>query len=78
MWSITLLVILARNTYAFSSLTDLESDPKLLSRQRRFLVPNATDDWTFTVKFTLAFPLQGLDTDFSGSVPFSFDFNPSR
>ena len=67
-----------KDTLAFSSLAELESDSKLLSRQRRFLIPNVTSDWTFTVKFTLVFPLECLETSLTGSVPFSFDFNPSR
>ena len=82
MWSLGALLLFSsisiKNTLAYSSLAELESDSKLLSRQRRFLIPNVTSDWTFTVKFTLAFPLEGLDTSFSGSVPFAFDFNPSR
>ena len=78
MWSIALLVIFVRNTWAFSSLANLESDPKLLSRQRRFLVPEANSDWTFKVDFKLNFPLEGLDTNFEGKVPFSFTFSPSR
>ena len=49
-----------------------------LSRKRRFLAPNAASDWTFKVTFNLAFPLDGLDTSFSGEVPFAFTFNPSR
>ena len=32
----------------------------------------------FIVTFNLAFPLEGLDTTFSGEVPFAFAFNPSR
>ena len=82
MWSLGALLLFSsisiKNTLAYSSLAELESDSKLLSRQRRFLIPNVTSDWTFTVKFTLVFPLEGLDTSLTGSVPFSFDFNPSR
>jgi len=81
MWSLAALLLFSsisvKDTLAFSSLAELESDSKLLSRQRRFLIPNVTSDWTFTVKFTLVFPLEGLDTSLTGSVPFSFDFNPS-
>ena len=82
MWSLGAILLFSliyvKDTLAFSSLAELESDSKLLSRHRRFFIPNVTSDWTFTVKFTLGFPLEGLDTSFSGSVPFSFDFNPSR
>ena len=60
---------------AYQSLMDLESDSRLLSRQRRFLIPNITSDWTFEVTFTLTFPLEGLDTTFDGNVPFPFAFN---
>ena len=64
---------------AYQSLMDLDSDShRLLSRQRRFLIPNITSDWTFTVKFTLKFPLEGLDTTFDGNVPFPFSFNLAR
>lgn len=48
------------------------------SRQRRFVIPQINKDWRFTVKFTLKFPLEGLDTSFDGNVPFSFEFNPSK
>ena len=64
---------------AYQSLMDLDSDShRLLSRQRRFLIPNITSDWTFTIRFSLAFPLEGLDTTFDGNVPFSFAFNLAR
>lgn len=47
---------------------------KVLSRKRRFLVPSTTG-WKFTTSFSVNFPLQGLDTSFTGSVPFSYSFN---
>ena len=74
------LAILVHDTVGFSgqSLVDLETDSRLLSRQRRFLIPNVTSDWTFTVKFSLKFPLEGLDTTFDGNVPFPFSFNLNR
>ena len=80
MWLLTLLklVFLAKSVWAYSSLADSDTNLSLLSRQRRFLVPDAASDWTFTVKFTLVFPLEGLDSSFEGNVPFTFTFNPSR
>lgn len=74
MWTATLLVIFGfQEILAFSSLSQVETN----SRQRRFVIPQANSDWTFTVKFTLKFPLEGLDTNFDGNVPFSFTFNPT-
>ena len=82
MWSkwssFLVLTTILVGSEAYQSLIDLETDSRLLSRQRRFLIPNVTSDWTFTVKFTLKFPLEGLDTTFDGNVPFPFSFNLNR
>ena len=76
--SLLVLTTILVGSQAFQSLMDLETDSRLLSRQRRFLIPNVTSDWTFTVRFSLAFPLEGLDTSFDGNVPFSMKFNLNR
>ena len=81
MWNLALLAILAKSTLAVYSFGESKSNHTLhtgLSRKRRFLAPNSASDWTFKVTFNLAFPLDGLDTSFSGEVPFAFTFNPSR
>ena len=76
--SLLVLTTILVGSQAYQSLMDLETDSRLLSRQRRFLIPNVTSDWTFTVRFSLAFPLEGLDTTFDGNVPFSMTFNLNR
>jgi hypothetical protein len=47
---------------------------KVMTRKRRFAIPSQTG-WSFATSFSLTFPLQGLDTSFTGSVPFSYSFN---
>ena len=64
---------LALNEY----LKDNRNEHQVLSRNRRFLIPNVNSSWTFTVVFNLAVPVEGFDTTVSTSAPFSYKFNPS-
>jgi hypothetical protein len=73
-----LILLLIQSVMALKSMVELETNPpKILSRQRRFFAPQVTG-WTFTVKFTLAFPLEGLGTTLDANVPFPFKFDPIR
>ena len=70
------LLILSALSYTLAIHTGMTRlEDKILSRERRFIIPDPSSDWTFTVKFTLKFPLEGLDTNFDGNVPFPFKFN---
>ena len=78
-----LLAILIHDTvgYGGKSLIDyeaLETDSKLLNRQRRFVIPNNTVPWLFVVRFTLQFPIEGFDAKFDGNIPFTYTFDPDE
>ncbi len=60
--------------YAITYLEEQSQSSRVLSRKRRFSIPSQTG-WSLGASFSVSFPLEGLDTSFTGSVPFSYKFN---
>ena len=75
---LTLLIISSLLCQVCSAINYLEErtggSSKVLTRKRRFLVPDQAG-WSLGASFSVTAPLQGLDTSFTGSVPFSYSFD---
>ena len=76
MWSVVLIATSFLVKSSFSSAFIESPNATVLSRQRRFTLPDASQDWTFTVKFVLDLPIAGLDTTLSSTLPFAYTFKP--
>ena len=70
------LLILSALSYTLATHTGMTRlEDKILSRERRFIIPDPSSDWTFELRFTLKIPIEDLDAEFEGKVPFRFKFN---
>ena len=74
------IFILVNIPFSWSLSTNFQTieNSEILSRHRRFFLPDVNNTWTFKARFSLVVPLIGLDTSFDGNVPFSFNYNAQR
>ena len=72
----TQTILPINGTHSKNSITQKNPD-KLLSRKRRFLVPQ-TSGWSITITGDLTIPIEGLGSSLSADIPITYKFDDGR
>ena len=61
----------AQNNITQMTTTNMKESTKVLSRQRRFLIPQASG-WVFSATFAAVIPIEGLGASLTVKLPFTY------